>query len=258
MKHPVVHFEIMGQDVAKLRRFYGDVFGWTIADPMPQSGIEYSLVDPVPGHKHGISGGFGKAPEGYGGHVTFYVVVNDVGEALDTVEANGGTRMMGPDQVPGGPVIGLFHDPEGHTVGVVAPGDEDMDRAPLELEPFIYFYGRCAEALEFYKNALGGDYEIRMRDGDRVQYATFSGSGIAFKAADGTPAGGSTGGVNPDEGNVTLALTAPTAKRGDEVFKALAEGGTVIVPFGDAEWGGKFGHLHDRFGNDWYVAAELT
>ena len=118
-------------------------------------------------------GGIGKAPEGYDGHVTFYVVVDDVEEAFGKIESHGGTRMMGPDKVPNGPVIGLFRDPEGHTIGLVDPGD-DMRGAPMELVPFVFFYGRCAEALEFYKKALDGDYEIRVREGDRVHYATFT------------------------------------------------------------------------------------
>lgn len=184
MKHPVMHFEIMGQDAPKLRSFYTDVFGWNVAEPLPDLEIQYSLVDPVPGFQRGIMGGIGKAPEGYDGHVTFYVVVDDVEDAFGKIESHGGTRMMGPDKVPNGPVIGLFRDPEGHTIGLVDPGD-DMRGAPMELVPFVFFYGRCAEALEFYKKALDGDYEISMREGDTVHYATFAGSGISFKAADG-------------------------------------------------------------------------
>ncbi len=51
-------------------------------------------------------------------HVTFYVEVADVEAALKQAESLGGTRLLGPDQVPGGPVIGLFNDPEANTVGV--------------------------------------------------------------------------------------------------------------------------------------------
>ena len=43
----------------------------------------------------------------------------DVEAALTKAESLGGTRTMGPDQVPGGPVIGIFQDPDGNTVGVV-------------------------------------------------------------------------------------------------------------------------------------------
>ncbi len=245
-----MHFEIMGQDAPKLRNFYADVFGWKVAPPIPDYEVQYSIVEPVPGFQRGISGGIGRAPEGYDGHVTFYVVVDDVENAFVEIEAHGGSRMMGPDKVPNGPVIGLFRDPEGHTIGLVDPGD-DMRDAPLELVPFIYFYGRCDEALEFYKNALGGSYEIVRRDGGKIQYATFTGSGISFKASDGM----STRRIDPNEGNVTLALTVPDATRAAEVFAALSDGGEVATPFGDAQWGGKFGALHDRFGNEWYVAA---
>jgi PhnB protein len=157
---------------------------------------------------------------------------------------------MGPVNVPSGPIIGLFRDPEGHTIGVVDPGD--MRSAPMELTPFIYFYGRCEEALEFYAKALGGSYEIGYKQGNRVQYATFTASGISFKASDGMQ----TREVDPNEGNVSLALHHPDATRAQEIFSALSEGGEIFTPFGDAQWGGKFGALYDRFGNEWYVTAQ--
>ena len=62
----------------------------------------------------------GTAPEGYGGHVTFYVEVPDVEAALAKAESLGGTRMMGPDKVPeAGIEIALFSDPEGRVIGLV-------------------------------------------------------------------------------------------------------------------------------------------
>jgi len=251
VKHPVMHFEIMGHDVPKLRSFYAGVFGWNVGSPIPGYEIRYSLVDPVPGLQRGITGGIGEAPTGYDGHVTFYVVVDDIESAFAKIQEHGGSRMMGPNKVPNGPVIGLFRDPEGHTIGVVDPGD-DKRGAPMELTPFIYFYGRCEEALEFYKKALAGSYEIAYKQGDRVQYATFTAPGISFKASDGMQ----TRKVDPNEGNVSLALHHPDASRAVEVFTVLSEGGEVLTPFGDAQWGGKFGALHDRFGTEWYVTAE--
>jgi uncharacterized protein len=251
MKHPVMHFEIMGQDAPKLGNFYSDVFGWNVAAPIPNYELQYSLVDPVPGFTRGIMGGIGKAPTGYDGHVTFYVVVDNMESAFAKIEEHGGSRMMGPDKVPNGPVIGLFRDPEGQTIGLVDVGD-DMRGAPLELAPFVFFNGRCAEALEFYKKALGGDYEIVMRDDDRIHYAKFAAPGISLQAADGS----ATRAVDPNEGNVSLALNVPDATRAVEIFSALAEGGAVTTPFDDAPWGdGKFGALHDRFGTEWFVTA---
>ena len=58
-------------------------------------------------------------PEGYDGHVTFYIEVPDAEAALAKAEELGGTRVMGPDQVMEGLVIGQFADPEGHVIGVV-------------------------------------------------------------------------------------------------------------------------------------------
>jgi predicted enzyme related to lactoylglutathione lyase len=68
----------------------------------------------------GIGGGVGGGPEGYDGHVTFYVEVPDVEEALQKAESLGGTRLMGPDEIMDGAVVlGQFADPEGHMIGVV-------------------------------------------------------------------------------------------------------------------------------------------
>ena len=122
MGQPVVHFEILGKDADKAQSYYSELFGWDI-EPLPfENPTQYGLVkreDHTNADGIGIGGGVGGAPDGYDGHVTFYVEVPDVDAALAKAESLGGTRMMGPDQVPGGPVIGLFTDPDGNTVGVV-------------------------------------------------------------------------------------------------------------------------------------------
>ena len=119
MGQPVLHFEVIGKDGGKLRSYLSELFGWEFADVGP---MDYKVV-PRDGNTNGegvgIGGGVGQAPEGYDGHVTFYVEVPDVEAALAKAESLGGTRMMGPDQVMEGLVIGLFTDPEGHTVGVL-------------------------------------------------------------------------------------------------------------------------------------------
>ena len=120
MANPVVHFEIIGKDAAVLRKFYTEAFGWQIAPPVAGSPSEYSIVQKADAGSAGsIGGGIGVAQDGYDGHVTFYVYVDDVARTLDRLEKLGGHKMMGPDQVPGGPVIGLFKDPEGHVIGLV-------------------------------------------------------------------------------------------------------------------------------------------
>ena len=122
MGQPVVHFEILGKDADKTQSYYSELFGWDV-EPLPfDNPTQYGTVareGNTNAEGAGIGGGIGGAPNGYDGHVTFYVEVPDVEEALTKAESLGGKRTMGPDQVPGGPVIGLFEDPDGNTVGVV-------------------------------------------------------------------------------------------------------------------------------------------
>jgi len=120
MGQPVVHFEIIGREGKKLQDYYSELFGWGIDADNP---MNYGMVDReenVNADGVGIGGGVGVGPEGYDGHVTFYVEVPDVEAALAKAESLGGSRLMGPDEVPGGgPVIGQFSDPEGHAIGVI-------------------------------------------------------------------------------------------------------------------------------------------
>jgi uncharacterized protein len=122
MGQPVVHFEIIGQDSEKLRAFYAEAFGWKFDTSNP---MNYAVVDRGTNRSDegiGIGGGIGEAPDGYDGHATFYVAVPDVEAALAQVEQLGGSRIVGPEEVMDGLVVGLFTDPEGHVVGVVNGG----------------------------------------------------------------------------------------------------------------------------------------
>jgi predicted enzyme related to lactoylglutathione lyase len=122
MGQPVVHFEIIGKDGEALQRYYAELFGWEIDANNP---MKYGVVQRdgnVNAEGVGIGGGIGGAPEGYDGHVTFYIEVPDVEAALAKAAELGGTRMMGPDKVMEGIEIGLFLDPEGHTVGLIKSG----------------------------------------------------------------------------------------------------------------------------------------
>ncbi len=122
MGQPVVHFEIVGKDASALQSFYSDLFGWTFDTNNPMSYGVVTREDNVNADGVGIGGGVGQGPEGYPGHVTFYVEVPDVEAALARAESMGATRVMGPDEVMEGLVIGLFTDPEGHTIGLVKTG----------------------------------------------------------------------------------------------------------------------------------------
>ena len=113
MGQPVVHFEVMGRDGAALQSFYSGLFGWKFDTSNP---MNYAVVQTA---GSGIGGGIGVGPEGYPGHVTFYIEVPDVEAALAKAESLGGQRMMGPEKVMEGVEIGLFTDPEGHVLGVI-------------------------------------------------------------------------------------------------------------------------------------------
>jgi predicted enzyme related to lactoylglutathione lyase len=67
----------------------------------------------------GIGGGVAQGPDGYEGHVMFYVEVPDLEATLSQAETLGGQRVFGPDKVMDGLVIGQFTDPEGHLIGVI-------------------------------------------------------------------------------------------------------------------------------------------
>jgi predicted enzyme related to lactoylglutathione lyase len=117
MGRPVVHFEVTGRDGKALHKFFSELFEWDIKadNPMNYGTVErYTRADGT-----GIGGGIAQGPEGYEGHVTFYVEVPDVEASLRKAEGLGAKRMMGPDEVMEGVTIGLFLDPEGHVIGVI-------------------------------------------------------------------------------------------------------------------------------------------
>ena len=126
MGQPVMHFEVIAKDADKARSFYGELFDWEFDADNP---MNYGTVDReknLSPEGVGIGGGVGGAPEGYDGHLTFYVGVEDVEAFLAKAEELGGTRLMGPDKLEtpqGEIVLGHFTDPEGQMVGLVSPVD---------------------------------------------------------------------------------------------------------------------------------------
>jgi PhnB protein len=133
--------------------------------------------------------------------------------------------------------------------------------AVAQLQPYIFFYGRCEEALDFYKSVLGGSYEAMLiKDSpmaeqfpadfrDKVMHASFSAPGIAFMASDGRESKA----VDPDAGNISIALSLTDGAKGEQILARLSDGGKVTMPLGPAFWGGRFAGLVDRFGIEWLV-----
>ena len=155
MGNPTVFFEVAGPDQKGLIDFYTGLFGWKTSD-VPGD-MPYSLVTAGAG---GAAGGIGPTPDGSQGHVTFYVGVDDVEEALGKAESLGGSKIMGPVDVPGGKV-GLFTDPEGHVVGLWSGSMEG--NGATAGNPVVWFevIGKDANGLRsFYSDLFGWNFDV--------------------------------------------------------------------------------------------------
>ena len=132
------------------------------------------------------------------------------------------------------------------------------------IQPYLFFGGRCEEALEFYRRALGAEIGMVMRYKDspdptppgmlpagfenKVMHAEFRIGETTVMASDGCETATRFAGFS-------LALNVPTEADADKAFSALSEGGQVRMPLGKTFWSPRFGMLVDRFGVDWLVST---
>ncbi|MDP9189409.1 MAG: VOC family protein [Actinomycetota bacterium] len=121
MGQPVVHFEVIGKDGPALQSFYSELFDWEIDANNPMKYGTIAREANLAPDGSGIGGGVAQGPDGYDGHVTFYVAVDDIEAALVKAESLGGTRIFGPDKVMDQLELGQFTDPEGHMIGLFKP-----------------------------------------------------------------------------------------------------------------------------------------
>ena len=112
MKHPVMWFEVLGNDGAKLQQFYRSLFGWKMNADNP---MRYGIVE---NNGRGIPGGVGAATHGTRSWVTFYVETSDIGATLADAERLGGRTVLPVTKLPE-TTIAVFEDPEGHAIGLV-------------------------------------------------------------------------------------------------------------------------------------------
>jgi predicted enzyme related to lactoylglutathione lyase len=109
MTNLICHFEIGCRDRGKTAEFYSQMFEWSIrSDP---NATYIRTGGDVGGHISAL----GHEPHNY---TIFYVMVDDVSEALARAVRLGGKKLVGPVLLPDGPTFGWFADPEGNTVGV--------------------------------------------------------------------------------------------------------------------------------------------
>jgi uncharacterized protein len=115
MGQPVVHFELMSKNPAKVSDFYAKLFGWKIRH-MPE--IDYRIVET--GGEGGINGGILQPdrPGPWPAQLLFYVLVDDLAKYRKKVVAAGGDIHIEEQEVPGMGWLSLFTDPEGRMMGL--------------------------------------------------------------------------------------------------------------------------------------------
>ncbi len=138
-----------------------------------------------------------------------------------------------------------------------------MSNPNLLIQPYLFFGGRCEEALEFYRTALGAEMQMLMRYkespepnqampscfDDKVMHTSFRVGATTLMASDGMCEG------TANFEGFSLSITVPDEAEADRVFAALAEGGLVTMPLEKTFWAPKFGMLQDRFGVGWMVSV---
>ena len=128
----------------------------------------------------------------------------------------------------------------------------------MQIEPYLFFNGRCDEAIEFYRGALGAEVAmlIRYKDGpqpvshgteDKVMHAELRIGETTVLVSDGRCTG------HLDFQGFALSLTVPNEADAERLFAALADGGQVRTPLAKTFFSPRFGMLADRFGVSWMI-----
>jgi PhnB protein len=132
----------------------------------------------------------------------------------------------------------------------------------MKVEPYLFFEGRCEEAIEFYRKALGAQVIMLMRfkespeppmpglppgSEEKILHATFRIGESEIMASDGHCSG------KPSFQGISLSLAVPDEATANRVFAALSEGGQVQMPLTRTFYSPRFGMVADRFGVSWMV-----
>jgi PhnB protein len=134
-----------------------------------------------------------------------------------------------------------------------------------EIQPYLFFGGRCEEALDFYKTALGAqvDFVMRYKESpepvpagrippgweNKIMHASFHVGASKMMASDGCETGAKFEGFS-------LGVSATSDADAEKLFNALSAGGKVTMPLTKTFWTSKFGMLTDKFGVGWMVSVE--
>jgi PhnB protein len=132
----------------------------------------------------------------------------------------------------------------------------------MQIQPYLFFDGRCEEAIEFYRGAVGAEVTMLMRfkenpeatagcmppgAEDKVMHASLRIGDATVLASDGRCTG------QPSFQGFALSLTASDADEAERLFAALGNGGQVQMPMAKTFFSPRFGMVADRFGVSWMV-----
>src|ERR671924_1541699 len=136
----------------------------------------------------------------------------------------------------------------------------------MQVQPYLFFDGRCEEAIGFYKKALGAEVEMLMRfkespeppqpgmippgSGDKIMHSSLRIGDTRVMASDGRCTG------QTDFRGFSLSLTVANEAEAERKFTELAAGGQVQMPLAKTFWSPRFGMVSDRFGVSWMVIVE--
>ena len=132
----------------------------------------------------------------------------------------------------------------------------------MQVQPYLFFDGRCEEAVEFYRKALGAQVDMLMRYSESPEPAPPGmvppGSEnkimhASFRIGDSTVMASDDCSGNPSPQGFSLSLSVGKEAEADRFFNALASGGKVQMPLTKTFWSPRFGMLTDRYGVGWMV-----
>jgi PhnB protein len=133
----------------------------------------------------------------------------------------------------------------------------------MQLLPYLHFNGDCETAFRYYERCLGGKIEAMLTHAgspaeqhvpaewrSKILHARLVVRDAVLMASDAPP-----GHYQKPQGfSVSIQISEPV--RADDIFRSLADGGTVIMPFGQTFWAARFGMLVDKFGIPWMVNCD--
>ena len=135
----------------------------------------------------------------------------------------------------------------------------------MQVQPYLNFNGRCEEAIDFYKSALGATVQMLVRFKEspepppggrdpsvdnKVMHATLRIGDSTVLASDGRCQG------TTSFSGISLTLAVPSDDEAQQCFKALSQGGNVTMPLTKTFFSSNFGMVTDRFGLPWMVIVQ--